>query len=239
VKPELQSVDHERATVAWKNLFAAFDAALRLLHPFMPFLTEELWYQVPQAAGAKSIALGGFPEAETRWKSAEALREVSQIQEVVTALRAIRAEFKRLDAKQKVEAEFSTPDRKLGDLIQANRQAVERFAVLSQLRLVSKDKFDTKSGAVRSTATFDVRVVYSETVDAVAEKTRLTKESEGLQRAIASKEKQLGNKTFRERAPKDIITGLEATLAQQKIELEKLQRRLGDLDGGSSQAAGT
>jgi valyl-tRNA synthetase len=48
VKPELQSADRERATVTWKNLFAAFDGALRLLHPFMPFLTEELWHQFPQ-----------------------------------------------------------------------------------------------------------------------------------------------------------------------------------------------
>ena len=63
VKPELQSADRERATVAWKNLFAGFDAALRLLHPFMPFLTEELWHQLPQKAGAKSIALDRYPEA--------------------------------------------------------------------------------------------------------------------------------------------------------------------------------
>src|SRR5215472_8955257 len=238
VKPELQSADRERATVAWKNLFAAFDAALRLLHPFMPFLTEELWHQLPQAAGAKSIALGRFPEAEPRWRNAEALREVAQIQEVVTALRAIRAEMK-LDAKKKVAAEFSTTDRQLENLIQANREASQRFAVLSDLRVVSRDKFDSKSGAVRSTAAFDVRVVYSETVDAGAEKARLTKEREGLQKAIASKEKQLGDETFRSRAPEKIIKGLEATLAQQKIELEKLQRRLGDFDGGSSQAAGT
>src|SRR5260370_7762 len=56
VKPELQSSDGERATVAWKNLFAACDAALRLLHPFRPFLTEELSHQSPQK-GAKSIGL--------------------------------------------------------------------------------------------------------------------------------------------------------------------------------------
>ena len=238
VKPELQSAGRERATVAWKNLFAAFDAALRLLHPFMPFLTEELWHQLPQAAGAKSIALGQFPEGEPRWRSAEPLREVAQIQEVVTMLRAIRAEMK-LDAKKKVAAEFSTTDRSLENAIQANREAVERFAVLSELRMVAKEKFDTTSGAVRSTATFDVRVVYSETVDAGAEKVRLKKEKEGLQKAIASKERQLGDETFRSRAPEKIIKGLEATLAQQKTELEKLQRRLGDLDGGSSQAAGT
>ena len=52
-----------RATVAWKNLFAGFDAALRLLHPFMPFLTEELWHQLPQRAGAKSIALDSLSGA--------------------------------------------------------------------------------------------------------------------------------------------------------------------------------
>jgi len=69
VKPELQSNDRERAVVAWRNLFAAFDAALRLLHPIMPFLTEELWHQLPQPKGAKSIALDKFPEAEAHWKS--------------------------------------------------------------------------------------------------------------------------------------------------------------------------
>ena len=57
--------------------FAAFEAALRLLHPFMPFLTEELWHQLPQRAGARSIALDRFPEphaeridaaAEEQWR---------------------------------------------------------------------------------------------------------------------------------------------------------------------------
>jgi valyl-tRNA synthetase len=203
----------------------------------MPFLTEELWHQLPQMAGAKSIALGQFSEGEPRWENADALRDVAQIQEVVAALRAIRAEMK-LDAKRKVPAEFSTTDRSLEHLVQANREAAERFAVLSELHIVSKDKFDTKSGAVRSSATFDVRVVYSETVDAGAEKARLKKEIEGLEKAIASKERQLGDETFRSRAPERIIKGLEATLAQQRIELEKLKERLKNLEG-ESQAAGT
>jgi valyl-tRNA synthetase len=91
---------------------------------------------------------------------------------------------------------------------------------------------------VRSTATFDVKVVYSEIVDPGAEKARLKKEIEGLQKAIASKERQLGNETFRSRAPGDIVKGLEATLTQQKIELQKLGKRMEDLERGS-QAAGT
>jgi len=232
VKPELQSEDRGRATVAWKNLFAAFDAALRLLHPFMPFLTEELWHQLPQKAGAKSIALGPFPEAHDRWKNKKALCEVDKIQEVVTALRHIRAELK-LDPKKKVAADFSTSDPGTSELVQANRGAIERFAVLTELRVVPRGQFDGKSGAVRSTAKSDVRIAYSDTMDPAAEKARLKKEIEGLQKAIASKERQLGDETFRSRAPEKIIKGLEATLAGQRIELQKLKERLAQLEKDS------
>jgi len=69
--------------------------------------------------------------------------------------------------------------------------------------------------------------------DVAAEKTRLKKETEGLQKAIASKERQLGNETFCSRAPENIIKGMEATLAEQRIELRKLQDRLSQLDGDS------
>jgi valyl-tRNA synthetase len=228
VKPELQHADRERAVVAWKNLFAAFDAALRLLHPFMPFLTEELWHQLPQKGGAKSIALDRFPEASANWKNASALNQVVRIREVVTALRTIRAELK-LDPKKKVTAEFSTEDVTSRDLVQANHAAIERFAVLSELRIVPREQFDAKTGAVRSTAAFDVRFTYSETVDATVEKVRLKKEIEGLRKASASKERQLRDDTFRSRAPEKIIKGLEATLAEQRIELQKLQERLDQL----------
>src|SRR5215471_16374033 len=225
VKPELQSSDRERAIVAWKNLFAAFDAALRLLHPFMPFLTEELWHQLPQKKDAKSIALDRFPEAEMRWKNPAAIGDAAQIQEVVGALRNIRADLK-LDPKKRVAAEFATSEIGTGRVIEANREALERFAILSELRIVPKEQFNAKNGAVRSTATFDVRVHYADVGDATGEKARLKKEIEGLDKAIASKEKQLGDETFRSRAPEKIVKGLETTLTQQKAELQKLRRRL-------------
>ena len=60
-KPRLSSEDREVARAAWRNIFAVFEAALRLLHPLMPFITEELWHQLPQTAGARSIALAQFP----------------------------------------------------------------------------------------------------------------------------------------------------------------------------------
>jgi valyl-tRNA synthetase len=94
---------------------------------------------------------------------------------------------------------------------------------------ISKVPLEQAGGAVRSTAQFDVRIAYAEAVDAAAEKARLKKEIEGLQKAVVSKEKQLGDETFRSRAPEKIIRGLEATLTEQRVELQKIVERLGQL----------
>jgi valyl-tRNA synthetase len=232
VKPELLNPDRERAAVAWKNLFAGFDAALRLLHPFMPFITEELWHQLPQKAGAKSIALSTYPESQPNWKNPEALREFSLVQEIIQALRTIRAEMK-LDPKKKVAAEFSSPDAATRAIVQANHDGIVRLALLTDFQILA-EKVSESGGAVRSTALFDLRVPYvAETVDVAAESARLKKETEGLQKAIASKEAQLGNETFRGRAPEKIIKQMEEALATQRIELQKLIDRLNQIQGNA------
>ena len=228
VKPELQGADKERVVAAWRNLFAALDAALRLLHPFMPFITEELWHELPQRPGAKSIALDVFPEARKEWKNAEALEQFSLIQEAIVALRNIRAEMK-LEPKKKVAAEFSSSDERARRTIETNREGILRLAALSDLK-VSSERLPQSGGAVRSTALFDVRIAYlAETVDVEAEAARLRKQIEGLERAIAAKEKQLASATFRSRAPEEIVRGLESTLAEQTEELRKLRSRLEEL----------
>ena len=230
VKPDLQNADHGRADVAWKNLFAGFDAALRLLHPFMPFLTEELWHQLPQKAGAKSIALDAYPQARAEWKDAGALAEFGLIQEVIQGLRTVRSEMK-LDPKKKVAGGFASANGKTRGVIEANREAIQRLGNLSGLSVVSW-KLAEGGGSMRSTAEFDLWIPYAEeTVDVAAELLRLKKEIEGLQKAIASKEKQLGNETFRSRAPEKIIAQMEEVLAGQRVELGKMVDRKRSLGG--------
>jgi valyl-tRNA synthetase len=228
LKPDLQHADRARATVAWKDLFAGFDAALRLLHPFMPFLTEELWHQLPQKSGAKSIALDSFPVAKETWKDPEAVREFGVVQEIIQNLRVIRAEMK-LDPKKKVAAEFSSADTWARGVISANKDAIQRLALLSDLQ-VSTQKLPDSGGGMRSTAQFDLRIPYAvETVDAGAERTRIHKELEGLRTAIASKEAQLGNEAFRGKAPEKIIKQMKDALAAQRVELQKLTDRMKQL----------
>jgi len=227
VKPELQHADRERAKVAWKNLFAGFDAALRLLHPFMPFLTEELWHRLPQKAGAKSIALDSFPVAKRAWLDTQAAKEFGLVQEVIQNVRVIRSEMK-VDAKRKVAGKFWSADAWVRDVITANQDAIERLTI-SELQ-VSSQKLPETDGGMRSTAQFDLRIPYApEPIDVAAEVMRINKESEGLRRAITSKEAQLGNETFRSRAPEKIVKQMEEALAAQRVELDKLRDRLKQL----------
>jgi valyl-tRNA synthetase len=205
-----------------------FDAALRLLHPFMPFLTEELWHQFPQRAGAKSIALDRFPEVRDTWRNQGALEEFGTIQEIITAVRNIRADMK-IDPKKKVAAELSMLDAAARASVEANRDGIVRLGMLTELK-ISGERLAPGDGAVRSTAKFDLRVAYTETVDVAAESARIAKDMEGLRKAIGSKEKQLGDETFRSRAPEKVVRALEDTLAEQRIEMQKLRERFEQLN---------
>jgi valyl-tRNA synthetase len=86
---------------------------------------------------------------------------------------------------------------------------------------------------MRSTAQFDIQIAYSDVVDVAAESERLRKEIERLQKDIASKERQLGDETFRSRAPQKIIQGMQATLEERRIELGKSSERLQQLERGA------
>jgi valyl-tRNA synthetase len=228
VKPELQSPDRERAVVAWRNLFSAFDAALRLLHPFMPFLTEELWHQLPQKAGAKSIALDTYPEPGEEYLRLEYLMQFAMLQDIIVALRNIRAEMK-LDPKKKVPAVIFGIDQITREAIARSRPEIVRLAALTELQISEQPL--ALGGGVRSTSNYEVGIPYAaETVDIAAEIARLRKEIDALEKAIASKEKQLADATFRSRAPEKIVRGMESTVTEQKAELDKLRKRLDGLD---------
>jgi valyl-tRNA synthetase len=230
VKPELTSADRARATVAWKNLFAAFESALRLLHPVMPFLTEELWHQLPQCPGAKSIALERYPKARENWRNTEAGEEFQLVQEVIKSLRTIRAEMK-LDPKKRLAAQFSSENARIRGIINANLDGILRLGLLTELA-ITDTKLPQSGGGLRSTSLFDVRIAHVETVDVAGELVRLRKEQERLTKDIASKERQLGDETFRSRAPEKIIQNLQSTLDDRRIEIQKVTERVRELESG-------
>jgi valyl-tRNA synthetase len=150
---------------------------------------------------------------------------------VITEVRNIRAEMK-LDPRKKVAAEFYSSQEHLRSAIRNNVDGIQRLAILSELK-VSASALAPSAGAMRSTAQFDIRIAYSDSVDAAAESERLRKDIERLQKDIASKERQLGDETFRSRAPEKIIKGMQTTLEERRIELGKSSERLRQLESGA------
>jgi valyl-tRNA synthetase len=135
----------------------------------------------------------------------------------------------KIDPKKKVAAELSMVDGAGRSSVEANRDGIVRLGMLTELK-ISGERMAQGGGAVRSTAKFDLRVEYAETVDVAAESARIAKDMEGLRKAIGSKEKQLGEETFRSRAPEKVVRTLEATLAEQRIEMQKLTERFEQLN---------
>ncbi|HTV59333.1 MAG TPA: valine--tRNA ligase [Verrucomicrobiae bacterium] len=226
VKPQL-AAEKSIALPAWRNIFAAFDAALRLLHPIMPFLTEELWHKLPQASGARSIALDKFPERPAGVDPSTS-PEFPFLQSIVVAARNLRAEMK-LDPKRKISAQLSVPNAWDKKIVDENLDPLLRLATLSALT-VSGDRLDHSGGAMRSSAQFDLRIPYADVADKPAEIAKLQKEIDRLAKDVESKRARLADQAFRSKAPAKVVADLEATLADRVIEHQKLLDRLRQLE---------
>ena len=235
IKPDLTAADRNVAIPAWRNLFAVFDAALRLLHPFMPFITEELWHRLPQRAEAKSIALEAFPVAKAAWRDAAADSDFAMIRDLIGAAREARAELK-MDPRKKVPASVLPDNMHVSDLFGQNQEAICRLANFSKLTIerpapsrVSGARGGNVHGVVRSTANFDLRIEYAADFDKGAELKRLQKETDRLEKDVQSKKARLEDKTFIDKAPEQVKKQFIATLAEREAELAKLQARMKEL----------
>jgi valyl-tRNA synthetase len=228
VKPELLSPDRSNSAATWKNLFVAFESALRLLHPFMPFITEELWHQLPQQEGARSIALDRFPEPQAERIDATSEEQVALLQEIISSARNIRAEMK-LDQKANLPAQLGPANTTVQSIVERSLETILRLANLSSLSF-ARPPFDSTKGIVRSAKEFELFVPYEAAFDVQAELSRLRKELDRLTKDIASKQVRLEDETFRSRAPEHIVKGLESTLAERRTEFDKLGERLAQLE---------
>jgi len=234
IKPRLNAEGRDQARTAYNNLISIFEGALRMLSPFMPFITEELWHAVYDGAPpAKSIALVAYPAADPAQISTDAETEMAILQDLIVSVRNIRAELK-VEPKLKLATEIHAP----GDvraLIERNRSAVERLANVEGITFIEESL--AKAAGARSTARFDVRVLYERTIDVAAERERLTKELAKLTGELTRATGQLNNDAFLAKAPANVVEGLKKRKAEVEVLIEKMKAALEELEGGAAAAS--
>jgi valyl-tRNA synthetase len=217
-----ETADKTRTAAALTTLVSVFEASLRLLSPFMPFLTEEIWHALYDGnPPAKSIALTGYPQAEATPADAAALAEMALLQSLIVEIRALRKEIGVEEkAATPVEVRIGPADRAI---IEENLAMAERLAKVSEVRFVA----EIAAGLSKhSTPSFDVAVVYERTIDVPAERARLTKDIEKFEKGIASAARQLGNEGFLAKAPAKVVEGLKKQEAETRLLLEKARAAL-------------
>ena len=206
----------------WRNTLAAFETALRLLHPAMPFLTEELWQRLAAGRGDRpvSIALAPYPQYRSSATDYTAEREIGIVQEVVTMARTLRAESK-LDPKLQVEGILHSRTNAL-EIARKHADAIQRLA---NVQLAFKNEAPPAAAAMRSTAEFDL-ILQLPKAQEEAQQKRQAKEREQLTKNIENSERQLSDETFLAKAPAQVVETIRKKLEDYRAQLHKLNGSL-------------
>jgi valyl-tRNA synthetase len=230
IKPRLamaDGADKDVARIACENLVGLFESALRLLHPIMPFITEELWQALSDGKPfVKSIALTTYPSPTSSHKDNAAEMDMLVLQDLIVNVRNLRAES-RIEQKVKIPIEVFAYQPDIQEMLHQNRGAVERLANVEKITF--SDNSLAKLPASRSTPRFDVRVVYEKKIDVEAERARLQKELERYEKEIANCERQLQNQEFLAKAPAHLVEGTRKRMQELAILIEKTRSKLAEL----------
>jgi valyl-tRNA synthetase len=236
VKPHLQAAGVEREQ-AQAVLLEVHDRVLRMLHPFIPFVTEEIWQVIPRRpedgrtrdGKHHTITLAAFPAYESSWIDERAAAAMTLLQDVTTAIRTARAErgvppSKRLTAL----VEEATPEQRR--ILTDGSDYIRRLAGLDTLDLV--DSVPRSPDTVRQVVgNLQVNIPLAGIVDREAEQERVRRELARLDKQIAGLDAKLANPNFRQRADPDVV----GEAARQRGDLgqqhEKLTRILAELVG--------
>jgi valyl-tRNA synthetase len=201
VKPRLYG-EQPGGDVARAVVAQTFDVALRLLHPVMPFITEALWRRFPGRPKNASVSVSPWPAGDPRARDPGALRDFGVVQELVSAIRGIRAEY-GVQPGQVVRAVVSGADKPTAAALGQERPTILRLAKLSAFSFgESRERGGGHAVLSNGTAVF---VPLGDAIDVGRECNRLGSEVDRLGRLVESQEKKLGNDQFVSRAPSDVV----------------------------------
>ena len=196
--------------------------AVKLLHPFMPFVTEEIWEKLPGTEG--SIMIARFPEASDYIKDENALKEMNLLMGVITGIRNIRGEM-NISPSKKVNILIDVAEKEEADFLSSNLVHIKTLAKVEDATIAS----GIPKPEASATAVFgqnQIHVLLKGILDFQEERKRLGKQIEKIEKEIKVSNRKLSNKGFLEKAPAEIVEEVREKVETMTLKLEKLNQNL-------------
>jgi valyl-tRNA synthetase len=200
----------------------ALMASLKLLHPFMPFVTEEIWHKLPGIES--SIMSADFPKKSDFPEDKDALKEMDLLMEVITGIRNIRGEM-NIPPSKSVSIVIDMVGKEESDILNRNMAYIQSLAKVDDASIVS----GVPKPEASATAVFgrnQVHVLLKGLIDFEEERKRLRKEIGKIEKDIQASDKKLTNKSFLEKAPADIVAKVKEKVEDLTHKLDKLNQNL-------------
>jgi valyl-tRNA synthetase len=219
IKPRLYSEDAKVKQEAASLAVAVLDAVMRLLHPIMPFVTEELWHRLP--GKRESLMLAQWPKSSDYPSDVHAVVSFEYLQEVVTAVRTVRSE---LNVPPVTEIRISLQqDPGFLSKLAGSEELLKKLCKVGETATASTRPLKTALAVVGGG---EVYIHLEGLIDLTAESARQEKEAVKLEKYVQAIEGKLSNAQFVEKAPAEVITGEKAKLAEAREKAVRIRKNL-------------
>lgn len=215
--------DKEKSAVLTRAI-NLFEEMLKLVHPFMPFVTEEIWQLMKERKDGESISITEFPSYDERKINKDAVQEIDFVKDVVTALRNIRGEM-NIPPSKKINVSLKT-----GSVKENQKDYIKLLAKVEELETGSSTA-KPKASASAVIKDCEIFVPLEGLIDLELEKQRIEKEINRLSGMLNGVNKKLANEKFVNNAPDDVVEKEKDKKRDWENSVEKLKSILKDLTG--------
>ena len=228
IKPLLKDPQEKAQTE--QILIFVLDHLMKLLHPFIPFVTEEIWQALPTTLPTEkkeSIMIMPYPVGNKKWQDKKATAEMQKLMSIVEHIRNIRGEH-TIPASKKIPVTFVAKEREMVKLLEAEKASIQALAGISELTILRK-MLSTKAFVEITLGFVDILIPMTELFDPEEEKRRVHKEISKIKTELEGLTERLSQPLFLERAPKEVVEkekdrlkSLEIRYGKLKVHLDKL-----------------
>jgi valyl-tRNA synthetase len=225
VKSRLQGDNPESRRVAQQTLAGVLDGILKLFHPFMPHITEEIWHTLSQAQDGETLALQAYPEAEDSHIDTELETEFDLIIAAVRTIRNLRAEVD-IKPKTQIEAILQSQNPREREILAAGEAYLQDLAGVETSKVIAQLDREPEKTIAGVVGTVQVLVPLAGVVDIDQVRTKIEKSLAKVDADVKSLQGRLQNQNFVSKAPTEIVQGARDNLAEAEKQAEILRERL-------------